>query len=159
MKLTTLCYLFRNERKEILLGLKKRGFGKNKYNGFGGKKEGNETIEETAKREFEEESGLKLSKMKRVGTIEFIYENKEEWDNKCAIFVSDFDNQEIKGSIQETEECNPIWFQVRDIPYSQMWEDDSIWLPLLIQGNDVFYRFFFDSNGKLLNGGKVDEFK
>ncbi len=34
----------------ILLGLKKRGFGSGKWNGFGGKVEANESIEEAAKR-------------------------------------------------------------------------------------------------------------
>ena len=35
---------------EILLGYKKRGFGARKWNGFGGKVEIGETIEEAAKR-------------------------------------------------------------------------------------------------------------
>lgn len=34
----------------ILLGLKKRGFGKGKWNGFGGKVEENETVAEGAVR-------------------------------------------------------------------------------------------------------------
>jgi hypothetical protein len=28
----------------------------------------------------------------------------------------------------------PQWFDVADIPYSQMWPDDSIWMPHLIAG-------------------------
>ena len=50
---SNLCYLF-NENK-ILLGLKKRGFGKGKWNGYGGKKEDGETIEEAVVREIYEE--------------------------------------------------------------------------------------------------------
>ena len=34
--------------KKVLLGYKKRGFGKDKYNGFGGKVEKNESILECA---------------------------------------------------------------------------------------------------------------
>lgn len=36
--------IFIRKASEILLGLKKRGFGKNKWNGFGGKVEKGESI-------------------------------------------------------------------------------------------------------------------
>jgi 8-oxo-dGTP diphosphatase/2-hydroxy-dATP diphosphatase len=38
--------------------MKKRGFGKGKWNGFGGKVEEGECIEDSAIRELEEECGL-----------------------------------------------------------------------------------------------------
>ena len=41
--------------------MKKRGFGANRWNGVGGKMEANDTtIEETAKRETQEEIGVKV---------------------------------------------------------------------------------------------------
>ena len=43
---------------EILLGMKKRGFGTGKWNGFGGKIENGESAEQGAIRELEEESSL-----------------------------------------------------------------------------------------------------
>jgi 8-oxo-dGTP diphosphatase / 2-hydroxy-dATP diphosphatase len=39
-----------NNHREILLGMKKRGFGAGKWNGFGGKLEENESNEDAAKR-------------------------------------------------------------------------------------------------------------
>ena len=39
-----------NGCKEILLGMKKRGFAAGKWDGFGGKVEGNESNEDAAKR-------------------------------------------------------------------------------------------------------------
>ncbi|MEA3323508.1 MAG: NUDIX domain-containing protein, partial [Patescibacteria group bacterium] len=54
----TLIIVF-NENK-ILLGMKKRGFGVGKWNGFGGKVEKNENIFESVERELLEESGLKI---------------------------------------------------------------------------------------------------
>lgn len=45
-------------KDQILLGMKKRGFGMGKWNGFGGKVEPGETIEEGALREMAEESGV-----------------------------------------------------------------------------------------------------
>jgi len=47
-KITTLVMV--TNESNILLGLKKRGFGSGKWNGFGGKVEANESIEEAAKR-------------------------------------------------------------------------------------------------------------
>ena len=45
---------FRDEKRdELLLGMKLRDFGKGYWNGFGGKVDPGETIEEAAVREFE----------------------------------------------------------------------------------------------------------
>lgn len=33
----------------------------------------------------------------------------------------------------------PQWFAFTDVPYDQMWEDDKIWLPMLLNGQDPFY--------------------
>lgn len=38
----------------------------------------------------------------------------------------------------------PQWFTFADVPYDQMWEDDQIWLPMLLNGQDPFYgRMYF----------------
>ena len=55
-KVLTLVLL--REENRVLLGMKKRGFGVGKWNGFGGKLEPGETVVEAAARELEEESGL-----------------------------------------------------------------------------------------------------
>lgn len=47
-KVLTLVFVI--EKSRILLGLKKRGFGVDRWNGVGGKVEKQETIEEGAKR-------------------------------------------------------------------------------------------------------------
>lgn len=47
-KLLTLVFIIEPER--ILLGMKKRGFGAGWWNGFGGKVQADETIEEAARR-------------------------------------------------------------------------------------------------------------
>jgi len=57
-KVLTLAFVRRHG--EILLGYKKRGFGVGKWNGFGGKVETGETIEDAAKRFCEKFSNVKL---------------------------------------------------------------------------------------------------
>ena len=47
-KLLTLVMIIKND--QLLLGMKKRGFGANRWNGFGGKVEIGETILEAATR-------------------------------------------------------------------------------------------------------------
>lgn len=56
-KVTTLLFLVRDD--EILLAMKKRGFGANRYNGVGGKLDPGETVEQTLVRESEEEISVK----------------------------------------------------------------------------------------------------
>jgi len=45
----TLTLILKND--EMLLGMKNRGMGKGKWNGFGGKVEPNESIDDAAKRQ------------------------------------------------------------------------------------------------------------
>ena len=48
-KAYTLCFTFKDSSwKQVLLGMKKRGFGAGRYNGFGGKVEPGETVKEAA---------------------------------------------------------------------------------------------------------------
>ncbi|HMS91425.1 MAG TPA: NUDIX domain-containing protein, partial [Candidatus Absconditabacterales bacterium] len=56
---TTHVYVF-NSKGQILLGMKKRGFGMGNRNGFGGKNHEGETIIQTALRELSEEAGIIL---------------------------------------------------------------------------------------------------
>eukprot|EP01018_Ginkgo_biloba_P030580 Gb_40140 [translate_table: standard] len=73
-KLLTLAIV--NKDGRVLLGLKKRGFGEGYYNGFGGKVEEGETIEEATARELEEESGLIPLRMTKQGVLTFHFDDK-----------------------------------------------------------------------------------
>lgn len=124
--------------KQILLGLKKRGFGMNRWNGFGGKMEPGETIEEAAKREVFEEIGLNISKLEEVGIINFSWTNK---DLKIEMHI--FKATDFTGQPEEGEEMKPQWFDFDKIPYKQMWPDDPYWLPLFLEGKKFAARFLF----------------
>ena len=57
-KVLTLVVIHQNGK--VLLGMKKRGFGMGKWNGFGGKVDQGESIEGAAKREVFEEAGISV---------------------------------------------------------------------------------------------------
>ena len=49
------CFRTHEGKRQLLLGMKKRGFGVGKWNGFGGKFDAGETVRDCALRELEEE--------------------------------------------------------------------------------------------------------
>ena len=131
------CFL-RNDGK-ILLGMKKRGFGAGRWNGFGGKLQEGETIEEAAKRETREESGMEIQEMEKFGIIDFAFQSKED-----ILEVHFFEIKKYSGEAQETEEMKPQWFAYSEIPLKEMWPDDKFWMPLFLEGKKFQGAFYFD---------------
>lgn len=132
----TLCLIQTGDK--ILLGMKKRGFGEGRWNGFGGKVKDNENIEEAAKREFEEEANVKLLDMKKRAILEFHYEDTNE-----IMETHLFTAEKYEGEILETEEMRPDWFSLVEIPFDKMWPDDTHWMPLLLSGKNFRGTFYF----------------
>lgn len=130
---------------QILLGFKKRGFGMGKYNGFGGKVEKGETIEDAAAREVFEESNLSLNNLKKIAIIDFSWKSKNQ-----AMKVHVFHSTDFSGNIAETEEMKPQWFPINTIPYKKMWDDDKYWFPLFLEGKSFEANFVFDKKDKVI---------
>lgn len=126
-KILTLA-LVRNGDK-LLLGLKKRGFGAGKWNGFGGKVEHGETIFDAAKRELLEESGLAAEALQKCGLVTFTFA-----DGSPTLELHYFSVTSFTGSPVETDEMKPQWFPISEIPYELMWADDRHWMPLFLRG-------------------------
>ncbi len=149
-KITTLCYLVKDDA--VLLTLKKKGFGVGKWNGAGGKVEIGETPLESVTREMREEVGVEIQNPDELGYLEFIWpEEKKEWNQRCYIFSAG----DYRGEICESEECRPQWFAFDRIPYEQMWDDDRHWYPEMLAGRPVYKRFYFDASGRLLNAEDI----
>ncbi|MCK9393709.1 MAG: 8-oxo-dGTP diphosphatase [Candidatus Paceibacterota bacterium] len=143
-KVFTLCFIKKNNK--ILLGMKKRGFGEGKWNGFGGKVEDGESIEDGAKREFEEECGLRVSQLKEVGIINFNF-----LDSGQELEVHIFVVENYSGKVIETEEMFPKWFDFNDIPFDNMWLDDPFWLPMFLDDKHFKGVFVFKNQDKIDN--------
>ena len=143
-KVLTLAFLLTEEK--ICLALKKRGFGEDKWNGYGGKIEGDETVEEATVREVYEESEVIVLKedLKKVGIIEFLY------PNDLHLVVHVFFVRRWSGEPQETEEMKPEWFRFDQIPFEYMWADDPHWLPRVLQGEKLFGKVWFNEDGKTI---------
>ncbi len=139
----TLCLIY--EHPKILLGMKKRGFGAGRWNGFGGKLNKDESLEEGAKRELHEEAGITATEMEKQGILEF------EFQINGGIFeVHVFQIKGFTGTPKESEEMKPQWFDIADIPYDTMWPDDKFWLPLFLEGKKFRGRFLFGENDVIL---------
>ncbi|CAO3652253.1 unnamed protein product [Cunninghamella blakesleeana] len=144
-KLFTLVFALKPEEKKILLGLKKRGFGKDKFNGFGGKVEPGETILAAAYRELEEEAMIKAEEMEKVGVNLFTFEN-----DPMALEVHVYKFTRFTGEPTETEEMRPEWFDYKDIPYEQMWADDKYWLESMFNNQPFLGEYHFAQDQKTI---------
>lgn len=149
-KVLTLCLVLQDGK--ILLGMKKRGFGVGKWNGFGGKVESGETIEEATKRETLEECGIVIQSMEQVAINEFQFEDKMEEILEVHLFRVDT----FSGEPIETEEMRPEWFAFADIPYDTMWVDDRHWMPLFLAGKKFRTKFLFGENDVILKKEVVE---
>lgn len=139
-KILTLCCLKKDGK--ILLGMKKRGFGAGRWNGFGGKLNKGEAIEQAAKRETREECGIEIEKIEKIGILEFEFK-----DNPEILETHLFSIQEFFGEPQETEEMQSQWFAFDKIPYTDMWPDDQFWIPLFLADKKFKGYFLFDKEG------------
>ena len=124
-KVLTLCVI--HTADQILLGMKKKGFGAGRWNGFGGKVEAGETIEAAARRETFEEVGLVAEQLDPFGVLEFSFQQNNE-----TLEVHVFRVLTYRGQPKESDEMAPRWFALNEIPFDEMWADDRHWLPQLL---------------------------
>ena len=122
--------------RQVLLGMKKRGFGAGKYNGFGGKIEEGESFEAAAIRELEEESGLSKPDLRSAGYLVF-----RMLESKLFMKVHVYQTWSFDGEPKESEEMRPEWFDESSIPFDSMWADDKYWFPHLLQEKTFLGRF------------------
>lgn len=145
-KVCTLIFLVKEG--QILLAMKKRGFGANRYNGIGGKLEPNESINAALIREAQEEIGVTPINYWKVAEHDFTqYEEGTPWHMYVHAYLCD----KWEGEPMETDEMIPEWFTLEDIPYDKMWQGDEYWLPQVLSGNKVSGQYTFDESDTMLS--------
>jgi 8-oxo-dGTP diphosphatase len=137
----TLLFVIRDG--QMLLIHKKRGLGAGKINGPGGRLEPGETALQAAVREVREELCVEAIQVRRSGALSF------QFVDGLSLHVTVFRADNCVGEPQETPEAIPLWTPVDKIPYDQMWRDDPLWLPLVLERTLFRGRFLFDGDTML----------
>ncbi len=142
------------KNSQVLLGMKKRGFGAGRWNGFGGKVESGESIEQAALREVQEEVGITPTTYERVGVIDFRFSS----DQERLIEMHVFHVTQYTGSPAPSEEMEPDWFSYDQIPYAAMWVDDVEWLPFVLTGRKFVASCTLDAPATNEHPGVIEVF-
>ena len=154
MRQVSLCILLKGNKdnREILLAMKKRGFGEGRWNGCGGKidtERGDKDVLDSATREAEEEIGVKIKNPEKVAVIDFHFPEvpkEKDFDQQVHVFVV----KDWEGEPTESEEMAPKWFGVEEIPFDKMWEDDKHWLPHVLDNKKLKAKFVFGKEDKIV---------
>lgn len=112
-KILTLCIVHTKDR--ILLGMKKRGFGQGRWNGFGGKVKKGESIADATKRELQEEAGIVPHDLQKRGVLNFTFVG-----DPILLEMHVFSANSFSGEPAESDEMKPHMY----------------WLPKVLAGKN-----------------------
>lgn len=135
--------LFVLDPPRVLLIRKKRGLGEGKINAPGGRIEAGEEPIDAAIREVIEETGITPADVEERGLLRFQF--VDGYKLHCHVFRA----HAHTGVAHETDEAVPLWTPLDAIPFEEMWADDRLWVPLLLDGHIFDGRFVFDGNAML----------
>lgn len=134
-KQTTGVYLIKNNKMLFLIRNKKNDkmHKKGMYLPIGGHVELGEGIEEAAKREVKEESGITVNSVDLKGILYIRSQNTGEYDIMMFIFTSsDFEGMPVAGREGTFE-----WVSIDEFEKINLYEGDKIFLDLMMK-----YEFF-----------------
>ena len=133
MKLTTLCYIEKDEKYLMIHRIKKKhDVNKDKWIGIGGKFEEGESPEECALRETKEETGLALTSYRYRGIVTFV---SDKWESEYMhLFTADG----FEGTLKDCDEGELAWIKKKDLLALPAWEGDKIFLALMQQNRPFF---------------------
>jgi len=153
MKIATISFCLKDN--EILLGMKKLGFGAGKWNGFGGKVEESEEIKSAAAREIFEESTLQVEEaaLEQLAILQFYFESEHVFE--CHVFLV----KQWQGNAKESEEMRPEWHLIDNLPFDEMWEADRKWMPLILSGKKIEGIVNFNVDGSEVKNFSYKEVK
>jgi len=56
---------------------------------------------------------------------------------------------QYSGNLCETDEAEPFWCDINELPYDNMWADDALWIPLALEGKEFDGQFIFDGENMI----------
>jgi 8-oxo-dGTP diphosphatase len=120
---------------EVLLGVKKTGFGVGKVVGPGGKIEAGESPAVAAAREVEEETGIvvAVADLHEAAVLTFRFPAQPSWDLRMWVYLAD----RFAGEPVPSEEIDCRWVSAARLPLDRMWDDARLWLPRVLAGEYV----------------------
>jgi 8-oxo-dGTP diphosphatase len=128
----TVCYIEREDK--ILLQLKAaHKFGGGRWNGPGGKLEGQEEPKEAIIREVREETGLVIKNPRFHGIMVLVFGVPEHYRLTAHIYTA----HTFTGKPSGNEEGRLRWFPKNRLPYDLMWVDNRYWLPIVLAGGYI----------------------
>gem|GEM_PF-98203 len=135
MKLTTLCYIEKDDKYLMIHRIKKKhDINKDKWIGIGGKFERGESPEDCILRETKEETGLTLTSYRLRGVLTFMY--NEDDDEMEYIFLYTADG--FTGELADCNEGTLEWVPKTEIDSLNLWEGDRIFHRLLDEDAPFF---------------------
>src|ERR1035437_1310125 len=154
----TLCFLVRDFK--VFLARKTRNIGQGTLNGYGGGREGPESLEECCAREVFDECGVKVDskKMRKFGVVYFhnLKSNGEFFVAKIHVFIATEWRGRPKGSV---EMAAPKWYPIWNLPFAEMMPSDRYWLaPIFFHGKKIIAHAYQNlAEKKLLRPVEVRE--
>ncbi len=134
------CFLVKDD--QVLLGMKTRKIGKDRWNGYGGGIEEGETEIEATVREFSEETGGVILDPEYLEKIAIGYFHNTKSDGGsfvCAVHF--YIARKWEGEVKESEEMiTPTWFDINNLPLDKMMPADNEWVPLALHGRKMIVK-------------------
>ena len=128
MKLTTLCYIEKDDKYLMIHRIKKKhDVNKDKWIGIGGKFERGESPEDCILRETKEETGLTLTSYRLRGVLTFMYNDDDAEMEYIFLYTADG----FTGELADCNEGTLEWVPKTEIDSLNLWEGDRIFHRLL----------------------------
>lgn len=116
------------------------GMSKDLFNLPGGKVAPGESFLGCAVRETAEETGITPIDAKLVGQLQFVWPD-------LTIVNQVFKTNKWSGvACDGGDECTTHWVDVNNLPYENMWADDTTWFPDMLAGKFFHYKVVVEND-------------